>query len=91
MAVFYGCGKGKVHHEVQPLAADAKDNPSLKDRFEQQGKSSKPRIEATMKTCKMCGELLPLSAFWRDRSRPDGHRSTCAECCKKQKNARGSR
>ena len=33
-----------------------------------------------VKVCKNCGRELPLSAFNKDKSRPDGHRSRCREC-----------
>lgn len=30
--------------------------------------------------CRVCGEILPLSDFYRDKRRPSGHRATCKKC-----------
>ena len=32
------------------------------------------------KRCKRCDELLPMSAYFRDRSVPDGRQRRCKEC-----------
>ena len=32
------------------------------------------------KTCSKCGKIKPLSAFYKDRSRKDGHAGQCKEC-----------
>lgn len=32
------------------------------------------------KTCARCGERLPLSAFYRNRTKPDGRQSRCRAC-----------
>lgn len=38
------------------------------------------------KRCRKCGRLLPLSAFWEDKSNhQDGHRSTCRECLNRKR------
>jgi len=33
-----------------------------------------------MKTCSKCKQEKELTEFWKDRSRPDGHRSCCIKC-----------
>ncbi len=33
-----------------------------------------------MKRCSRCGETKPLNDFHRNRARPDGFQSQCAEC-----------
>ncbi len=33
-----------------------------------------------MKTCTVCGETKPLSAFYRDAAHPDGHKARCKIC-----------
>ena len=38
-----------------------------------------------MKACRKCGRELPLSGFYNDRRRPDGHKGTCKDCWKKDK------
>jgi len=37
------------------------------------------------KRCSKCGEVKPLSAFYRDRKKKDGRRSDCTECFKNAK------
>ena len=39
-----------------------------------------PELVPTHKTCKVCGELLPMEAFNRDRARSDGRKMVCREC-----------
>lgn len=38
-----------------------------------------------MKQCTRCKQVKPLTEFWRDRSKSDGHRSQCTECRKRYK------
>jgi hypothetical protein len=33
-----------------------------------------------VKTCRSCGQSLPLDGFYRDRSAKDGHKSHCKKC-----------
>lgn len=33
-----------------------------------------------MKVCTKCGQLKPLSAFYKDKSHSDGYKSWCKEC-----------
>lgn len=41
-----------------------------------------------MKKCPTCGRMLPLSEFHKDRTRKDGVKATCKECCAKAKKQR---
>jgi hypothetical protein len=42
---------------------------------------SDPQPAATpFKTCRKCGQSLPVAAFRRDKSRPDGRHPYCREC-----------
>lgn len=36
------------------------------------------------KTCFICKELLPISKFWKDKSRKDGYDNKCMICDRKQ-------
>jgi hypothetical protein len=38
------------------------------------------RLMTGMKTCRGCSVLLPLSSFWKNASRADGHECRCAPC-----------
>lgn len=43
-----------------------------------------------MKTCRICKQTKPLSEFYKDKHRKDGHRSNCKICCSKyQKSDKG--
>lgn len=42
----------------------------------------KPQKTANKKLCSTCGEMLPFSAFNRDRKAKDGLTHNCRECRK---------
>lgn len=46
---------------------------------------NKSNIMANTKTCSKCGRELPISEFYKDKSRKDGYRSECKECSKLSK------
>ena len=37
-----------------------------------------------MKTCYKCKRDLPLTSFYKNKARPDGHNTGCKECHKKE-------
>lgn len=41
-----------------------------------------------MKTCTKCNETKPYSEFSKDRSKKDGYKSNCKDCCKSYKDQR---
>ena len=41
-----------------------------------------------VKRCNGCLIEKPLTAFYSDKSRPDGRHSLCAACCRERNNAR---
>lgn len=41
-----------------------------------------------MRTCNVCGESLPLEAFHRDRTKPEGRDYTCRPCTRRQQQRR---
>ena len=92
MPFCYGTGRGMVHRGTQPLDPKTHDNPILKDQFMEARKTGSSPVrmvkaarDVETKVCTRCGQRKPLSAFWRDRSCPDGRRSSCADCCKARK------
>jgi|BioPla2DNA2_1021312.scaffolds.fasta_scaffold46761_2 hypothetical protein len=38
-----------------------------------------------MKRCPKCGEVKPLCEFHKDKYKKDGHKSRCADCCRKDR------
>lgn len=40
------------------------------------------------KQCSTCRVILPLSEFYKDKSKPDGYKSVCILCCLSQKRLR---
>lgn len=60
---------------------------------EKQGKNrtvrrqTQPIIEIDgeqFKVCRGCGELKPLTAYYRHKNKPDGRQSKCKQCMKEQ-------
>lgn len=39
-----------------------------------------------MKTCSKCNKQKEITLFYKDSTKPDGHRPDCKECCKKSVN-----
>lgn len=39
------------------------------------------------KRCRKCGEVKPLTEFYRSKRHPDGHRARCKDCCNEQRRA----
>jgi hypothetical protein len=37
------------------------------------------------KRCSKCGEVKPLTEFYRAKRHPDGHRARCKDCCNEQR------
>ncbi|UZV39995.1 recombination endonuclease [Leptolyngbya phage LPP-2, strain SPI] len=41
-------------------------------------------MQETLKRCRVCEELKPLTEFWKESRRKDGYRLECIPCQKKQ-------
>ena len=56
------------------------------------GKGSGPAHRYTVgikeKQCHACKRLLPKSFFWKNSLEPDGYKTSCKECFKKEMNSR---
>ena len=46
---------------------------------------------ASVKKCKECGQILPMSAFHKDKHRKGGHYSVCRNCANGKRSARRKR
>lgn len=44
-------------------------------------------MDGPAKLCRACGRLLPLAAFYRQRTMADGHANDCKVCASKRNRA----